>query len=373
MEKNMPVQKTLHTIKYLQIAKEIETEIRECRIQPESPVYSVRDIMKKWHVSSNSAQLALKLLENRGIIFRVPRKGCFVKAGGKRKLESRNYEIGCCVYSISTDFKLDRLIGRPEEELIDILESHYCKLKYLSNSIFHDPVSVHRELKNMDGLILSAVSVKLEECNAFADLEIPTVVIHGDILFDFPFHQVLPDPMPGLRAMFQEAKKFHVNHVITVTHNHPNGLTRAAACRKAAEECGIRNISSVVLSDKGGEYNIALELASSLKNTLVFTCSCTIAFPFLNAFSDKKLRPSVDYHLVCYDDIESIGVMPKPVPTMTTIGYSHEKIIRMGAEILLDEIREPSGYIKKILVPTALTIRKSGLYDSDSCQSSPQV
>ena len=33
----MSVQKTLHTIKYLQIAREIEAEIRECRILLRSP------------------------------------------------------------------------------------------------------------------------------------------------------------------------------------------------------------------------------------------------------------------------------------------------------------------------------------------------
>ena len=115
---------------------------------------------------------------------------------------------------------------------------------------------------------------------------------------------------------------------------------------------------------------MAMELAPSLKNTLVFTCSCTIAFPFLNAFSDtKKLSPSKDYHLVCYDDIESIGIMPKPAPVMTTIGYSHKKLIQNAAKILLDEMNEPGGCIKKILIPTSLTIRGSGLCDTDAEQN----
>ena len=363
----MSAQRTLHTIKYLQIAREIEAEIRKCKIQPESPVYSVRDIMKKWHVSSQSAQQALKLLENRGLIFRVPRKGCFVKSCKRIKSVQKKFKVGYSIYETLSDFKLDRLIRSPEEELIDILESRHCNLKYLSNSVFRDPVAVHRELKGMDGLIVSAVNVNLLECSALFDLKIPAIAIHGDVLLDLPFHQVLPDPMSGLRAMFQCAKKFHPDHIIIVSHNHPNGLARAESCRKTAEEFGIRNISSFVFSPGDNAYNKAKEIVPLLNNTLVFVCSCMIAFPFLNAFSDeKRIRPSEDYHLVCYDDIETIGVMPRPVPTMTTIGYSHDKIVRMGAEILLDEMNKPSGFIKKILVPTSLTIRKSGLCDADT-------
>ena len=169
--------------------------------------------------------------------------------------------------------------------------------------------------------------------------------------------------------MFRKAELFHPDHLIIVSHDHLNGRARAAVCRKAAEEFGIHNISSYFFTIKDNPYNKAQQLLPSIKNALIFVCSSTIAFSFLEAFStEKRLRPSEDYHLVCYDEIESIGVLPQPVPVMTTIGYSHRDLIRKAAKLLLDEMREPSGCTQKLLIPTHLTIRKSGLYDTDTIQ-----
>ena len=129
----MPDHKELHTIKYMQIAREIEAEIRKYRIHPGSPVYSVRDIIRRWHVSSESAQNVLKFLEQRDIIFRIPRKGCFVKARGKKR-ESRNFKVGCCIYNTETDFKLDHLIKLPEMKLVDILEESDAGFRLIKNA-----------------------------------------------------------------------------------------------------------------------------------------------------------------------------------------------------------------------------------------------
>ena len=353
----------------MQIAKEIATEIRERKLPPESPVYSVREIMKKWKLSSESAQKAVKRLEERGIIYRIPRKGCFVKAPEKKR-DNRIFKVAYSIFNEPYGLKLEQLIGHPEEKLLHILENNGCILKCLSKQIFRDPGSVRHELKGMDGLLVSAVHVYLQECRNLHELKIPAVAIHGDILLDLPIHQVLPDPMPGIRAMFHAAEKFRPDRLVIVSHDYPNGLAREAVCRKAAEDFGIRNISSVIFSEYENAYNKAKQLLPTIRNTLLFVCSSTIAFPFWNALSEeKKLRPSEDYHLVCYDEIESIGVLPQPVPVMTTIGYSHTELIRKAAKLLLDEMREPSGCTQKILIPTHLTIRRSGLFDEKMAET----
>ena len=366
--RNSMAQKIPHTIKYIQTAQEIEDEIRKRGMTQDSPVYSVREIMKKWKLSSESAQKAVKRLEERGIIYRIPRKGCFVKAPEKKR-DNRIFKVAYSILNRSYELKLEQLIQHPEEELILILENSGCSMKNLSNRIFRVPDLIRKQLEGMDGLLVSAVNVNLPECSALYDLKIPTVAIHGDILLDLPIHQVLPDPMPGIRAMFKKSQSFHPDHLIIVSHDHLNGLARAAACRKAAEEFGIHNISSLILGWKDNPYNKAQQLLPSIKNALIFVCSSTIAFSFWEAFSlEKKLRPSADYHLVCYDEIESIGVLPQPVPVMTTIGYSHRDLIRKAAKLLLDEMREPGGCTQKLLIPTHLTIRKSGLSDTDTIQ-----
>jgi len=353
------IMSALRDIKYMRIASEIEEEIREKKMEVGAPVYSVHAIMSKWGVSMRTANHTLELLTNRKIICRIQGKGCFVcKKAIKRR--AREYRVA---YTISKfdDFKLEQLIGVPEMKLIRLLKDNHCLLTRLDKHIYKNDKVCHAELKKMDGVLISATIVNILQFPHLHDLKIPAVLVHGDIITDMPFHQVLPDPMPGLREMFGKAKPFGFKGVIIVRHEHTNGKKRADSCRQAAEESGYGDIREFVFHSSQNAYSKAKEVIPFLPDYLVFACSCLIAFPFMNAFDDSGLGPSVDYHMVCYDEIESIGVHPKPAEVMTTIGYSHEITYKTAAEILLSEMKHPSGLIKKILVPTSLTIRQSGL------------
>ena len=63
---------------YLQICDLIREEINSGRLSPGSRVWSEHDIMKKFHVSRNTAQKAIETLVNEGIVSRVQGKGSFV-------------------------------------------------------------------------------------------------------------------------------------------------------------------------------------------------------------------------------------------------------------------------------------------------------
>ena len=349
----------LRDIKYMSIASEIEAEIRENKLEPGTPVYSVHAIMSKWGVSMRTANHALTVLSNRKIIQKIQGKGCFVCQKVKKRI-TREYEVA---YTISdyNDIKLEQLIGVPERILIGLLKDNHCHLTRLNKLIYSDEKAAHAALKDMDSVLISAVGVNFLPLYHLHDLKMPVVLVHGDVIVDLPFHQVLPDPMPGLRTMFAKAKPFGFKGVIIAGHNHHNGISRVNSCRRAAEEAGYTDIKEIVFDSSANAYLKAKKIIPLLPDYLVFACSSLIAFPIMNAFEDSFLRPSEDYHLVCYDEIESIGVHPKSSDVMTTIGYSHEKTYQTAVAILLSEMKSPSGLIKKILVPTTLTVRQSGL------------
>ena len=349
----------LRDIKYMRIASEIEDEIKKGNLLPGAPVYSIREIIRKWNVSLFTANHALSLLTSRGIICRIHGKGCFVN----KPLQHRKNRIFHVAYTIyrQSNFKLERLIHEPESRLIDLLRDNYCILKRLDKVIYRDAESVLSAMEGMDGAVISLASVPISRCLHMYKLRIPVVLVHGDIICNLPFHQVLPDPMPGLREMFVRAEQFHFKGVIIVCHNHLNGKSRARSCREAAIEFGYSDIREIVFERTENSYTKAQDVIPFLSDYLIFTCSCLIAFPFMDAFDNRSLRPSVDYHLVCYDEIESIGVHPKASEVMTTIGYSHEKLCQTASNILLSEMKHSSGLIKKIMIPTALTVRRSGL------------
>ena len=348
----------MRNIKYMKIASEIEAEIRRKKYPPGTPVYSVGDIIRKWQVSLLTANHALNLLADRGVIYRTERQGSFVKQPAPEP--EREFQVAYTIYEKIEDFKLEQLITKPEKNLVEFLSGNHCILTRLPKTLYQDNQAAHRELDGKDGVLISAVAVNLVQCSHLHDLTMPVMLVHGDKLFDLPFHQVLSDPMPGLREMFRLASDFHFKGVIMVRHDHPNGAARAMACRTAALENGYSDIRELVIQ-KENPYTQALKLIKEAGDHLIFACSSKIAFPFMNAFEDQKLRPSMDYHLVCYDEIESIGVHPKPTSSMTTIGFSHTMLLQKAAEILLAEMQHKSGFIHKILLPATLTVRISGL------------
>ena len=348
----------MRNIKYMKIASEIEEEIRQKKIPQGTPVYSVGDIIRKWTVSLLTANHALNLLSDRGVIYRTERQGSFVKQPTQK--HTREFHVAYTINEMLLDFKLEQLISKPEKKLVVFLKENNCILTRLPKTLYRDNQAAHRKLKGMDGVLISAVAVNMEQCSHLHDLNMPVMLLHGDKLFDLPFHQVLSDPMPGLREMFLRTLDFDFKGVIMVRHKHHNAAARALACRVAAEESGYTDIRELVIQNDN-PYVLAQDLIKDARDYLIFACSSTIAFPLMNAFEDRNMRPSLDYHLVCYDEIESIGVHPKPTNSMTTIGYSHAILLQKAAEVLLEEMQHKSGFIHKILQPATLTVRMSGL------------
>ena len=129
----------------------------------------------------------------------------------------------------------------------------------------------------------------------------------------------------------------------------------------AAEEAGYRNIETILIPQGGNVYKLGLQLARNTRNRLIFTASDLITFDLIRAFNDTGLQPSRDYHIVGFDNIEGINIRPCPVPMATAIYYNREKAAIIAAQLLLSEIRQPSGYTHIIKIPTEFILRESGL------------
>ena len=224
----------MRNIKYIRIASEIEEEIRKKNLPEGTPVYSVHDIMEKWSVSLDTANHALNLLSDRKVVCRVRGQGSFVcktKSGSK----PREYRVAYTICK-NDSFKLQKLLDVPEKRLIDLLKANHCRLIRLDCEVYQNDKAIHQILKDVDGVVISAVSVAMTQCLHMYDLNIPVVLVHGDILYNLPFHQILPDPMTGLRQMFAKAKPFGFKGVVIVSHNHHNGESRAPPPGTAAPQ-----------------------------------------------------------------------------------------------------------------------------------------
>ena len=117
----------------------------------------------------------------------------------------------------------------------------------------------------------------------------------------------------------------------------------------------------MLIPQGGNVYKLGLQIARNTRNKLIFTASDLITFDLIRAFSDAGLQPSCDYHIVGFDNIEGINIRPCPIPMATAIYYNREKAAIIAAQLLLSEIRSPSGYTHIIKIPTEFILRESGL------------
>lgn len=339
---------------------ELEDEIRRRNLPPGTPICSVSELRKMRNCSHVTANDALNLLEKKGIICRIPRKGSFV-AKFRTKTAKRKFTIAYNLYDSSGVFVLEKLITKPEKSSLDLLKAEGFELMPIQTSVFYQKDLIHKILAKADALFMSQLPFYWAKCGHLYDIGIPVVLFHGDFQVNLPFHQVYSDPMPALREMFVKAMPWHFRGITIIRHTYENAIARANACEAAAREAGFDDVEQIVLEPNSNCYVEAMKILPYTQNRLIFSCTSKIGIPFLRAFNDQNLRPSIDYHLVNFDDVERINIHPFQKPQMTAIGYSHEKILSFAIKILLQELRNPSGVIHKVLVPTKLTIRKSAL------------
>ena len=271
----------------------------------------------------------------------------------------KKFTVGFSLRQQVSNSKLEYLLKIPEEKLLQELEE-YCRMVPFPIEDLRKEKTFEKLCRHLDGLLVCAGTYPVSEISGFRDLRIPCVLIQGDFEYDLPLHQVIPAHWTGLQEMFAAAEEWKLNGVVILYPDHQNGRARKDACVRAAEEFGYAKIETVNAGYGAiNYYRIGLEIASRCRRCLVFTCTDLATFELYRAFQDKKMRPSEDFHLVGYDNVEGYGLSPFPEPVATAIEMDRYTITKKAAEILLSELNHPSGVYHTIRVPTHLVIRKS--------------
>lgn len=348
---------------YREIAEQLRKEIREGKLKPGTPVISSRALARSCGVSLSTAHKAMDCLVKEELLFCRRGSGTYVKS--PETAGPDNFLIGCSIRPQAASLKLEKLLNVPESHLIDELRKRHCRIRLIPNHAYLEKPSLSDYLNGLDGLLISAVAVKLIECAHLHTIRIPTVVFNGDYEYALPFHQILPDHMTGLREIFSRAADWKFKGVVIVYPDHLNGRARRDACISAAEEYGFSGIECMKAGSQQTDfhqlnyYKLGLEIAHRCRNRLIFTCTDMATFDIIRAFHDSNMTPAEDYHLVGYDDVEGHGLSPCAEPTATALSVDREKIMRFARELLFSEIRHPSGVTHIIRIPTKLVIRKT--------------
>lgn len=349
-------------LKYQKIAEEIRKSILKEAVPENTKILSVREIMRQFQVSNWTAQKVMHQLAEKGIVKGFHGRGTFVEKKSNRT--KREYTVGCTIRPVNSDLTENALFGNIDERIYSDLKHSGIHLRKIPIEAFPaEAGEVSRYLDGLDALLISGVAINLAQCMYLADMNLPpTLIFHGEYLLELPFHQVIPDHMTGMRKMFREAGNCNLHEVFIITGGSTNEYYREQACIRAAANSGFTVSQTVKLQRSSNIYKWGYQNAALLAGKLIFSTSDFLTFPLLKALRDKKLKESIDFHLVSYDNIEGLGVHPCADLTVTSICYNPNLMIELTIAQLHHILKQNFQYQEIRMIPTELIIRKSAFY-----------
>lgn len=349
-------------IQYKKIAENIRETIVRNHLKAGTRLLSAKRLAQECRVSLKTAQNALALLVEKGIVYRIGGSGTFV---GPRPQATRTLKIGCTLRSISENRNenLNVFLNYPADHALEYLREHNCEIRYLPTEIYHMNEDISSYLTGLDGILLSGTAVSMDECFQLYSLKIPCVVFQSDSLMDYPVSQVLPDHLTGIRKIFQLSPKRY-SGLVAVCGNFPNGLARRDAFRKVALEYGYtqKEITEISLEfHQPNAYILGRNLADHCNGKLIFSCSDCYTADMIRALEAAGKKFGQDYEIIGYDNSEGEGFRPFSEPIITSVSSDNETCAILAAKLLIEKIRVPDSTTTIIRVPTRLTIRKTAL------------
>ena len=112
-----------------------------------------------------------------------------------------------------------------------------------------------------------------------------------------PFHQVVPDHLPGTRQAAAEVVRRKIPEILLVYENHRNGCIRRDSFLKALEQAGydktrvrIIQVEEWALLNELPSYRLAMKLSRTIRGKLLFSTSDVVSLVMLEAFRESGLQ-----------------------------------------------------------------------------------
>lgn len=216
----------------------------------------------------------------------------------------------------------------------------------------------------MDGLLVISLPLRDEEVSRLASASIPVVVVdaHTPAVEGLP-HVVGDDVVGGVLAARHLLELGHrrVAYVGDAFEN-PFGFTssrhRFMGYERILRRAKLGPDPDIVALGAHGRYQ-ARELAAQLlgarqRPTAIFAASDTQALGVIAAAREAGLRVPEDLSIVGYDDVEIADHVG-----LTTVRQGLFESGRVGAELLLAEIRERSAEPPRVVLAPELVVRST--------------
>jgi DNA-binding LacI/PurR family transcriptional regulator len=372
VEQRMILQKAAATVKRvstlslrIQIIDFIQKEVQGGVLSPGDQIPSENDFADALQVNKTTVRSAFSELVVMGVLTRIPGKGTFVTPIEQRKSAESAESVAVIVADI-TGFLLPYIL-MGIQTVVEKSGQHIifyntrwdvsAQFSYLQ-SLRYNPQII--------GMILSQAAGNLENVetvNMLRQWGIPFVEMETYTRGERT-HYVVPDNVGGAYKL--------TKHLINLGHTKIGIIwsgsllssihDRFQGYRAALEEAGlpfreefvVRLDNRMPISDDLEKFKMILSVQHG--PTAIFCFNDVLAFVFQEVCKKNGIRVPEDLAVVGFGDVEPARYTHPP---LTTVAYQPHLLGVRAAEILLNQVRQPTDDVQQEVIETQLVVRES--------------
>lgn len=341
------------------LAQRWRKELQNQHLPADTSVMSVRDFANHYQVASATADRVFKLLTEENFIYRIPRKGAFL-----RHAPPATQMLGFSGPVPSPDHE-NVLYKEAFRQCCHNLAVQQHPLRFIAYHELQQPKLAAEKLSDLDGFLLEACFIDSLTLPALQQFHGRIVVTGACYIIDeFPCSQVIPDFRSGLLQLAQQFDLSVYENFLVVTASHRNALIMQKQLFQFFAEQQIRReqikvlefVTDGSLSAESQAMQYFSNKPGSWDKTLIVTLSDYFSFGIQEAFREHGSMPDI----FSIDNLEDfLPALDNNRKFFTSIDKSMSRIYCEAADLLLRLLTSQDDRNYIISIPTSLVPRES--------------
>ncbi len=342
-----------------ELAERYIEELGKKHLKKDTPVMSVRALAMHYSISLVTAQRVLDLLEERGVIYRVPHKGSFIKNDAEHK------PVIAYAGTLPDPLALDVIKRDAQEKLF----GHFAELgiepRLIPYHILNEAEKARQLLEGTEGLLLESSFLDKKTSDLLWNYSGCIVMVGNTYCQErLSCSQVIPDYTAALRDFHSRFDFNNYSSIMIVGAKHGNAIADARSVALILEGLGVdaRRIKTQLISvySSANAFQVTYRHfhkmdKAAFDGILIISLSDYISQGMEAAFGDREHMPDI----LGIDNLEAYCGTSGKEPYFTSIDRRHGKIWCKALDLLVKELKNGGECTEILRIPSRLVVRRS--------------
>ena len=320
-----------------------------------APFKSARKTAAEFGVSRQTADRALRMLAEEGVLTRIPGAGTWQRGNYKR-----HYRVACMIATGFHETTLEPYSDLPERYnlLVNALTAAQFEVEFFSYRKLRDENFSPRLFDNFDALLAEGTYTDCHSRRLVCEFNKPKVWLENHKPSLEPDNQVLCDFVSGFIGLFRQARKSGIRricvHLVRPYFGEIIGKSLELT-GYSTEEVNFIHAPEIVPQLTAYKYGLNLPVEPDLMHV----CDLDItACGIYEALLDRKFKPG-EIALSGIGNIESLSFLPFGEPALTTVATPRREMAQAAVDLLLHKLKHPENNSTLVRVPAYPVFRSS--------------